>query len=79
MFILCSLLLLINYLDNHPYLFKIDPLLLHFLVHASPLKSYNELVTRVPLFILLAALTRKFSRDAKEEVCKATESINCCT
>jgi len=79
MFILCSFPLLISYLDNHPYLFEIDPLLLHFLIHASPLKTYNELVTRVPLFIILAALTGKFSRNAKEEVCKATESINHCT
>ena len=65
----CSLPLLIQYLDDHPHLFTVDPLLLHFLVHASPLEAYGELVTRVPLFILLAALRENISRDAKEEVC----------
>ena len=65
---LYSLPLLIKYLDDHPHLFSIDPLLLHFLVHASPLEAYGELVTRVPLSILLGALTEKISSDAKEKV-----------
>ena len=66
--LLCSFPLVISYLDDHPHLFSIDPLLLHFLVHASPLEAYGELVTKVPLFILLSALREKFLGDAKEKV-----------
>ena len=59
---------MIKYLDDHPHLFAVDPLLLQFLVHASPLELYDELVTKVPLFMLLAALVRKLSKDEKEKV-----------
>ena len=68
MIFLCSYPLLIKYLDDHPHLFTVDPLLLQFLVHASPLELYDELVTKVPLFMLLAALSRKLSRNEKEKV-----------
>ena len=66
--VLCSFPLLLSYIDDHPHLFAVDPLLLHFLVHAAPFEAYDELTAKVPLFILLAALTGKFSRDAKEKV-----------
>ena len=60
--------LLIKYLDDYPHLFAVDPLLLHFVVYASPLDKYSELVTKVPLFILLATLTESLSKDTNEKV-----------
>ena len=67
--ILCSFPSFTKYLDDHPHLFAVDPLLLHFLVRASPLETYRELISKVPLFILLAALTEKNPFEAKEKVC----------
>ena len=63
-----SLPSLINYLDDHPHLFAVDPLLVHFVVHASSFDKYRDLVTKVPLFILLAALAENLSKDVNEKV-----------
>lgn len=63
---------MINYLDDHPHLFAVDPLLLHFVIHASPFDKYSELVTKVPLFILLVALAENLSKDVTEKVCVDT-------
>ena len=65
---LCSLPSLIKYLEDHPHLFAVDPLLVHFVVHASPLEMYGKLVTKAPLFILLAALTERFSKSGRDKV-----------
>ena len=66
--LLYSFPLLINYLDDHPHLFAVDPLLVHFMVHASPLDKYGELVSKVPLFMLLAALAEHLSKEVNEKV-----------
>ena len=66
--VLCSFPLLIKYFDTHPHLFAVDPLLVHFVVHASPLEAYSELVAKVPLFILLAALKENFCKGPREKV-----------
>ena len=59
---------MIKYLEDDPHLFAVDPLLVHFVVHVTPLDMYGELVTEAPLFILLIALTEKFSKGNGEEV-----------
>ena len=66
--VLCSFPLLIKYLDTHPHLFVVDPLLVHFVVQASPLEAYSELVAKVPLFILLTALKENLCKGPREKV-----------
>lgn len=66
--VLCSFPLLRKYLDTHPHLFAVDPLLLHFVVHTSPLEVYSELVSKVPLFILLSALEENLSKGPRDKV-----------
>ena len=66
--ILCSFSSLIKYLDYYPHLFAVDPLLVHCVVRVSPLDAYSELVAKVPLFILLAALKENLSKGPREKV-----------
>ena len=57
-----------KYLGLHPHLFAVDPLLLHFVVYVTPLEVYSKLVTKVPLFILLAALEENLFKGPREKV-----------
>ena len=68
MMVLFSFPLLRKYLDTHPHLFAVDPLLLHFVVYVTPLEAYSELVTKVPLFILLSALEENLSKGPRDKV-----------
>ena len=59
---------LLQFLDDHPHLFAVDQLLLYFIVQASPLETYNKLVEKVPLFMMLAGLMEKIPLSNKQKV-----------
>ena len=57
-----------KFLDDHPHLFVVDQLLLYFFVQVSPLEEYNNLIKRVPLFMILMGLLEKIPLDDKQKV-----------
>ena len=56
---LCSFPLPEKFFDDNLFLFAADPFLLLLCVLASPMKEYSKLLTKVPLFMLIAAMIDK--------------------
>ena len=65
---LCSFLQLWDLINDHPYLFAADPLLLQFFAQAATLDQYKILSTKLPLHLMLIAFVEESPRYSERYV-----------
>ena len=68
-FFIYSYPLPLQFLDDHPHLFALDPLLLYFFAQAATFDQYKELILKVDLFIVLTAFLEKVPQYNDNMVC----------
>ena len=61
----------LQFLDDHPHLFALDPLLLYFFTQAAMFEQYMELLTKVDLYMILTAFLEKIPQYSDHMVCYA--------
>ena len=68
-FLTLSYPLPLQFLDDHPHLFALDPLLLYFFTQAATFEQHMELITKVDLFMILTAFLEKIPQYTDLMVC----------
>jgi len=66
----CRFPQLLDFIDEHPYLLIVDPLLLQLLIQTASLDEYKRLSTKVPLYLMLMAFPEASPRYRNRNVSK---------